>query len=71
MSFKCFMSFFIGVFSYILGQKMIIWYGKPTFCAIILIAGFLIAQVICYSVHSYMKEKYHISKLPKDDTFKW
>jgi putative effector of murein hydrolase len=55
-----------------IGQKMIIWYGKPIFCAIVLIAGFLVAQIVCYTVHSYMKEKHHISELLKDDdTFKW
>lgn len=72
MSFKCFISFFIGIFSYMIGQKMIIWYGKPIFCAIVLIAGFLVAQIVCYTVHSYMKEKHHVSELLKDDnTFKW
>lgn len=71
MSFKCFFSYFIGALSLLLGQRFYIWYGNPVSIGLCLTAGFVISQIVCYSVHQIMKEKHDIeTKLNSDDFWK-
>lgn len=58
MSFKCFFSFFCGALSILLGQRFYTFYGKPFLIALILTAGFVISQIVCYVIHIVMKEKH-------------
>lgn len=67
MSFKCFISFFMGIGSLLLGIKFYQWYGNILYIAIIIVAGFIMAQVICYSIHQYMKERHdYVTKVSKN-----
>ena len=69
MSFKCFFSYFFGVLSLLLGQRLYTWYGNPVSIGLILTAGFIISQIVCYSVHQMMKEKHEFETKSKPDDF--
>lgn len=59
----------MGALALLLGQRIYTWYGNPVTIGVCLLAGFVISQIVCYSVHQIMKEKHYIDKGLKSDDF--
>lgn len=58
MSFKCFISYFLGVISMLYGLYTFQSHRGITWLVITLIIGFSVSQIICFYVHWYCKYKH-------------
>lgn len=76
MCFQCFISYFLGVLSMLLVFTTGKEFANSLFLGIILMCGFIAAQIICTYIHNYCKNKYDVEqkyssyKASKDDLFR-
>lgn len=75
MCFQCFISYFLGVISMLLVFTTRKEFANGLLLGIILMCGFVAAQMICTYIHNYCKNKYDVEqkynnyKVNKDSFF--
>ena len=76
MCFQCFISYFLGVLSMLFVLTAKGGFANGLILGIILMCGFIAAQLICNYIHTYCKNRYDVEqkynhyKSNKDDFFK-
>lgn len=64
MSFKAFVSYFVGVIAMLLGSKYYIQSRSVFLLILLLVGGFCISQIVSFVIHMYCKLKNEIENPP-------
>ena len=64
MSFKAFVSYFVGVIAMLLGSKYYIQSRSAFLLILLLVGGFCISQIVSFVIHMYCKLKNEIENPP-------